>query len=390
MTKGPDIVYIDDEPQGLIAAAKALRAGARFQPYAPPCWPDSAAGVAAQANLWVFDFYNDDSQRENPALTGVATNGLSVFQQFRLLVGDARPPAVLVSNHLEQALGSDIRPERRHIIAEQVGVEWVSAKVGRGNDPIKEILALADSVATLRALSARLTASDPGQYVAELSTLALKLPRNVSWVQSAVKNVAEWRPPVWVNGVQRVESPRRASSTHPEIRSARDVIAWLVRQVLPYPSFLVREQHLAVRLGITLKCLAAALKADTLLAKRARRCSYRGILEDFDGPRWWATGVDALSWSLPRDKTARSAALAKLVAPIPLRELKFTDPVVVSDADLIETNEIAEVSTCVRAADEYFPSQAGPAWVKIINARHDLALARKVKLEDQPDLSEQP
>lgn len=392
MSKSRDIVYIDDEPEGVLAEARALRAAPRFADYAPPV-PDTAVAVAAASNLWVFDFFNDDSQRQNPDFAGVSSNGLGVFQQFRLLVGDARPPAVLVSNHLDEALGCDVHPARRHILAEQAGVEWVSPKVDGKHQPIKEILSLADGVAALRALSDQLTASDANRYAAELAWSALRLPKSASWTQAAVRSVAEWRPPVWIEA-KTTHKPavgsRRGHQTHPELRSARDVIAWMLRQVLPYPSFLVRAPHVALRLGITTKCLSAALKADTALAKHARRLAYTGVLSDFDGPRWWSAGVDALAWDLQGEGGGRRAALVKLLAPVQLRELKLIDPVVVSDADLVETDEIAPVAECVRATDEYFPPQATPAWVRIVDARGDVALARKVRLEDQSDLLETP
>jgi len=103
-------------------------------------------------------------------------------------------------------------------------------------------------------------------------------------------------------------------------------------------------------------------------------------------PRWWGAGIDAIEWGLPRQKEARTQALRQLVAPVALVELEFSDPVVVSDADLVETDEIAPASDCVRASDEHFPPQAAPAWVKITDAKQDRALARKVRQEDQRDL----
>ena len=138
MTKSRDILYIDDVSTEILTPARAIGAEGRFAHFEPD--EKAATRVAARANLWVFDFFNDDNQRVNPDLGGVTSNGLSVFQQFRLLVGDARPPAVLVSNHLQDALGLEVLPARRHILAEQVGVEWIAAKVGDGYDPIREIV----------------------------------------------------------------------------------------------------------------------------------------------------------------------------------------------------------------------------------------------------------
>jgi hypothetical protein len=383
-----DIIYIDDEPQHLLAAAKAVRAGKRFAEFMPPDL-DGAGAEAAVANLWVFDFYNDDEERKKPSLRGTASNGLSVFQQFRQLVGDARPPAVVVSNHLEAALGSDINPARRHILAEEFGVEWVAPKtLGNGGDVIAEILALADAAETLRASSARLKAAGPSEYVAELCHLALKLPQNVEWQRAAIREASGWRPPIWLEGGEdhRVQSLREELAIDPEIRSVRGVIAWMLRQVLPYPSFLVRDRHVAVRLGISLPCLRAVNEAASGLSKSLKRVRYKGVLSDFDAPRWWGAGVDAIEWGLPRQREARSESLRQLCAPIPLVELEVADPVVVSDADLVETDEIAAAADCVRASDEHFPAEAAPAWVKIVDAKQDKALARKVRQEDQREL----
>ena len=386
-----DIVYIDDEPQDLIAAARVARAGSRFAEYVPPDL-EGAEEAAAVANLWVFDFFNDNDERRNPGLRHFESNGLSVFQQFRLLVGDARPPAVVVSNHLEEALGIEVNLERRHIIAEQVGVEWVAPKLlGEGN-VIPELLALADGVARLRSISARLTAADPLEYVAELARSALELPKNVEWAPAAVSDVAAWRPPAWIESApdHRIALLQQKLPVQIDLRSARSMVAWMLRQALPYPSFIVRDRHIAVRLGLSLGCVRAATASRTPLAKSLNRAVYKGTLAGFGGTRWWSAGIDALAWSLPRQKDARIETLEKLVAPVELEELALVDPVVVSDGDLIETDDIAPAAECVRAADDHFPPHAPPAWVRIEDARRDRVLARRVKLQDQAELAIQP
>ncbi|MDP9916735.1 hypothetical protein J2W24_002382 [Variovorax boronicumulans] len=386
MTKTQDILYIDDAPNELLTPARAVGADERFADFQPA--EPAATRAAAKANLWVFDFFNDDKQRTDPDLDGVKTNGLSVFQQFRLLVGDARPPAVLVSNHLPDALGVEVLQAKRHVLAEQVGVEWIAPKVGTESDSIREIVSLADGTARLHKLGARLRESQPAAYSTDLARLALKLPQRARWSASAVRNVAEWRPPVWV-APQTVSKPG-APTVRPDIRLARDVIAWMVRHVLPYPSFLVRERHIAVRLRLTLACLRQALATETELSKLLGKVHYNGILHDFAGSRWWTAGIDDIDWDLPRSGSERTAVLGRLVHPVQLVELDLDDPVVVSDSDLIETDEVAAIAECVRAADEYFPPQASPAWVRIEAAREDKSLARKVRLEDQADLEPEP
>lgn len=117
---------------------------------------------------------------------------------------------------------------------------------------------------------------------------------------------------------------------------------------------------------------------------------YKGVLADFDGRRWWSSGIDAVAWDLPRRPEKRTNTLGELTAPTELVELAIVDPVIVSDPDLVETDEVAPAAECVRAADEHFPAHAPPAWVKIADAKRDKALARSVKFEDQRELIDEP
>jgi hypothetical protein len=64
------------------------------------------------------------------------------------------------------------------------------------------------------------------------------------------------------------------------------------------------------------------------------------------------------------------------------------EPVIVSDADLVETSEIAETSDCVRAQDDDFPPDVDPAWVRIDLAREDARLAAKVVFDDRELLAD--
>lgn len=122
-----DIIYVDDEPLPLLAAARAARAGNRIADFLPDALGDAQV-QAAQSNLWVFDFFNDPIDDARTGFERSTSNGLSIFQQFRYLVGESRPPAVLISNDLQAAVGGDVDAERRHILAEQLGVEWIAHK----------------------------------------------------------------------------------------------------------------------------------------------------------------------------------------------------------------------------------------------------------------------
>jgi len=385
-----DIVYVDDEPAPLIAAAEAVGSRGRFVEYLPDQL-DRAKAAAANPNLWVFDFFNTPLDEEQAGMEQAESNGMSVFQQLRYLVGDFRPPTVLISNNLEAALGTDVNAARRHILAEQFGVEWIAPKVlPGGGTSLPELLSIADAVKSLRLQAAALREVGAADYAAELSHSILSLPRNPEWARLAVRDVATWRPPSMADtvGDHRPAVLRNTVPTEPELRATRAIVAWLIRQVLFFPSFIVSRRHVATRLGITLECLDAALAQQTELARKLNRMSYKGILKGLVDNRWWSAGIDGFAWKLPRERQARTAALTQLVSPVPLVELEFIDPVVVSNADLVETNDIAPASECVRVSDENFPRNAPPGWVRIEDVRQDRALARRVRPEDQERLVE--
>lgn len=384
----PDIVYVDDEPAPLLATAHAAGAGARFAEYLPDQL-NRAEVAAANPNLWIFDFFNTPLNDEGGGLEQAASNGMSVFQQLRYLVGDFRPPTVLISNDLEAALGTDVNVARRHILAEQLGVEWVAPKIHpNGATSLPELLSIANAVKAIRGQAADMADVEASDYAVEFSHRILSLPRNVEWARLAIRDVATWRPPSLSDSIgdHRPAALRDTVRTEPELRATRAIVAWLIRQVLFYPSFLVSRRHVAARLGITMACLNGALAGETELSRKLRRLTYKGILAGLTDARWWSAGIDNFAWKLPRERAARTAALTAVVAPVVLVELDLVDPVVISDADLVETDDIASAADCVRVSDENFPPNAPPAWVKIEDVRHDRALARRVRLEDQTRL----
>lgn len=379
-----DIVYIDDEPEGLVALAKAEGSGQRLAGFTPDDLK-RAAKAASSASLWVFDYFTVEQERVVPTLDAPGSSGLGVFHQFRRLLGEARPPSVLVSSHLEEAIGV-FDYTRRHIVAEQLGVEWVSNKA-KADEPIREIVALADAVASIVKAHKSLAEVDSARYPEAVASRVLRLPTAVAWNAVAVQDIDSWRPPATTSTpAENKTVGDLLLKLDPKLKLSRELVAWMVRQVLPYPSFLVRAPHVATRLGITLACLRSALAKKSKLAELLQSSLYGGVLAGFLGDRWWSAGVDALAFDVPRDAVQRKAHLKELVAPAALRELPIGEWVVVSDDELVETDEIALVGDCVRASDEHFPSQAPPAWVKIESAKASKVLARKVRLEDQNGL----
>ena len=377
-----DILYIDDEPEQLIRLAEKAGAEDRFSVYdvnqldevqSPPPLP--------LANAWVLDFYNDEKARGSGAFGDTKSTGLSVFQGLRLLAGERRPPAILISNHLESALGQPVLPRLRHRLAEQVGVEWVAEKDPDGDRYLVEILAIADATSTFQAVAEELSKAAAEDYLAVLADRLLAMPNDAPWAPLAINDLDNWRPPSW-----RDEVANDGGAVDRINANARPFVAWMIRQVLAYPGVLIGTAHIAARLDVSTASLKRCFEAGDRIGQALGERLYRGVLDGLYEPRWWAAGVDEFVFGLPRASDERRDLLLDLSAG-KLEFLNLENPVVVSNADLVETDAIASADDCVRASDADAPSHAPPSWILKDEARRDKALARRVWLDDLPGLA---
>lgn len=358
-----DIVYVDNEPAELLQAA-SLAQRERIDEYVfDGGEPAGAFDAASSATLWLFDFFLFDDQ----AVQGRPENGLSLFQRWQAAAKGGRPATVLVSHHLQDALNQAIgREERHHILAQRLGVEWIGNKSAQTLDRVAE---LADASNLIVARIAELAAQEDGELDTEaLCFEVLGVPRGATWANSAQRQIDRARPP-------------RPSASLEGAGAARPVVAWLVAHVLPYPSFLISDAQAAVRLGMTPETFAKMIEADSLVD--TGELTYRGPLSGFLGRRWWRAAIDRFAFEFSQEPAGLRDALSEQFPAVAFEWLEQSEPVVVFDADLVETSRVADASECVRAVDEDFPASVEPAWVLIEDVASDRKLAAKVVFEDR-------
>jgi len=372
-----DIAYIDDDPTEFMALAEQVEkdriAGFEYDESAPGT---EAFEAARGANVWLFDFFlvaptPDESNEEN---------GLSLFQKWRAST-KGPPITVVVSSDLRKAIGDPLGPvQRRHVIAQQQGVEWIGEKT---EETIRQVIELADAakVVTDKLKPHPVEAHAFGTYEADqLCFDVLGAPRDLDWSNNVQRQIDRARPP---REVLVTSGPAMA----------RPIVGWLLTHVLPYPSFLLTDSQAALRLGIapaSFRGLAAAVGNDkkTKFRRMFVNCRYEGPLAAFLGRRWWRAGIDDFAWQVSESKEEYRAALQAMASGIPFDWLEQSEPVLVSDEDLVETDEVADAKDCVRVVDEDFPASVDPAWVSIAAARENRLLAAKVIFEDRGLLSE--
>jgi hypothetical protein len=359
----PDIVYVDNEPGALVGqAAPEQQDRIAAYDFNEAAEIEQAFEAARDASLWLFDFFlvEDHGSPEE------FENGLSLFNKWRGALPTGHPATMVVSNHLEKALGAPPGPlARHHVHAQRLGVEWIGDK---SSDSLARVVQLADAS---RAIADGLAKGEAGAEprpidVERICFDVLSLSAEADWVRSAQRQVDRSRPP-------RIGPPLKGFG------AARPLVSWLLSHVLPYPSFLLSDAQAAVRLGIQPVSFAALASAKPALFDPLR---YQGPLAGFHGPRWWRAAIDDFGWQLTQSAEDYRSALAAKVDGVAIDWLAENEPVLVSDHDLVETAEVADASECVRAADEDFPANVEPAWIRIGAAKEDRHLAAKVIFED--------
>ncbi|MER8480730.1 hypothetical protein [Mesorhizobium sp. M1163] len=362
------IVYVDDKADDWLASLPE-NVRQTFRDFDPKEEAKAAFEAASASDLWVFDFFYSDDRTQQIALD--EDNGLSLFQKWRRLKLEERPPAALVSSDLESAVGSDISPGRGHILAQRASVEWVGEK---SQATAEFLVGLADASNAIQKSIMAITSTDRAgdrPLNEEICLRLLNAPKESPWRTSAERQLDRARPPLL------------SSVSEPQAK-ARLLLAWLLHNVLPYPSFLISAQHAAARLGLKTESFALLSQAEANdLGRMLQAARYEGPLAASSPDKWWRAGIDDIVWGFSQGKVDYIEGLSAAAGAVPINMLDIEDPVVVSNPDLVETDEIASAKDCVRAQDEHFPPDVPPAWVKLADVRDHADLAEKVVFEDR-------
>lgn len=197
---------------------------------------------------------------------------------------DVVVPIVVRTSDLEKLTDGMPTGQREHLFARQRDLEWVMSKREPHQPPIDGATGAgppSPRIPTAVRLTSLARAMDGlPQSWTDIPTIAewLRLPRGTAWEDVARFHIARCRPP-------------RASLT--KTSRGRDLLRWLLQQVLPHPTFLIGPYHLAARAGLDDKAVPA-LSAVGPVGAPFTAARYTGPLHDFLGPRWWRAAVDNL------------------------------------------------------------------------------------------------
>jgi hypothetical protein len=212
---------------------------------------------------------------EKQMLSDRPVNGLALAAVLRsqLPKDDIRGVALLSAN-LKELVENFSPLVTEHAAARVNGLDWAF-----GKDDVPEIPSLPErvvdftqAVCTIR--EAWLGLDQEEDREAWLLRL-LGLPCNEPWSQVAARDIHAAQAPI----------NQLATATH-----GLSILRWLSQRILPYPTFLVDHNRLAVGCGVTPNALARHIGTEAL-DELFGNVRYRGPLASFLGPRWWRAGV---------------------------------------------------------------------------------------------------
>jgi hypothetical protein len=195
---------------------------------------------------------------------------------------------------------------------------------------------------------------------------------NGNWSSIAASDVSKCHPPIqelstWSHGIAFVR--------------------WMLRRILPYPTFLLDDARAALRLGMSLESFDRAFKEQERFQIWLESALYCGMLWDFLGRRWWKVGIDSLLWDLTQEQPFGKDLIRKAI-----RE-KAPDAVFLTEENPVacvgkeyKFERIGEAEQCVRLRPDDWPLFADSAWAARTTVAADQSFLMAV--EDESDRAE--
>ncbi len=277
----------------------------------------------------------------------------------------SRPTAFVIrtGNLARLAAGLNARAGQ-HLVAAQHDVEWVLPRARQAQDPAAEVRV---------ALLAKAVSDLPTSWLAE---------------EDADEQTLRWLgledQPFFSAAAEQARPPLSSLAEH---TAGRSVLRWFLQRVLPYPTFLLDEMRAAALLRVAPRTLRA-LMGDEVQASVFDGVTYRGALADFDGPRYWRAGLQALLMRARVEYDAGPRDALSALTGTQVIGLREGDPVVTIDESQ-RSAFVKEASECVRVRPDAWPAYADDAWVTVDEAVASRALRHQVIAADRWRLAEQ-
>lgn len=302
-TKKPFVLHVDDFPDELGSWTSTVASQGLLD--LEVCRPDEVTEAQLlKASLVLVDFKLDEwPERANTASLALRpVNGLallSVLQEAALTLDPKKSRAFALFTSVIADVARGL-PHRPHLVARAHNLEWLFQK----SSPVNSVESIASFAAELALAVAALPPKWPNEADEAASALQtwLDMPKDTLWGDTAWEGIVQCRPPI---------------HNFAEHTLGVGVLRWALHKILPYPTFLLDDAHLAARLRVTVESLVSEAASQGFQALFGA-FQYQGQLKSIQGRRWWRAGIEHAIFNLTENTPGSLSALhAQLETHVP-------------------------------------------------------------------------
>jgi hypothetical protein len=343
------VLIVDDRPDLVGPVGNALKA---LHVRVVVCTPeDVSVDDLRRADLVLVDLDLEDwlSGVTPGPISRRPPDGLALATLLRRHLvdqADHSPTGFAILTGQVDTISKPFPPEHRlHLLAESNNLEWIFLK--GESDLAMKVTSLALAIHSIPQ-----TWRDGIQSVEEIAA-ALGLDKKILPLQRYEEVIQYCHPPInelteWTHGLA--------------------FIRWFLQKILVYPCFLWDSYRLAARLRLDFDELERILNGDSRLKTRLSKLRYKGVLHDFDGPRWWRDAVELFLWHITdgdsQNKECILGALEKLAGE-PIKSGKVERPIVCIDQNYRPISHYFSRDQVVRVQPDDWPAYADHAFMAI-------------------------
>lgn len=348
----PTVVFIDDRQDELRPLADRVReagmAGCKVDSPA-----DIDSNILASADLVIVD-YTLDEWIDNVGVDQLSlkpVNGIALASVLREHcrtppLKHAPPTGFALITGKPDTVSMAPGEQRSHVVARLSNLEWFFEKQANADRNVQRIVSLASAIHEL-----------PTEFSHSMVSLDRLL--NLLGVSNDNELFERYR-----SAVGRCRPPIHHLSKD---SGGIVLLRWLLHRILPHTCFLLDDFALAARLRVTPSSLRTELVQETEFAGHLRGIMYSGPLAQFDGTRWWRSGIEQWLWNVTGGKSANTEAIHDTLAKMGVTQIQpvmLVRPVVTLDASLQQEEQLSSRDNVVALHLDDWPSYAEPAYAR--------------------------
>ena len=155
-------------------------------------------------------------------------------------------------------------------------------------------------------------------------------------------------------------------------RDGLSLLRWILHRILPYPTFLYDDRHLAARIRVEVSSLRRALDSSARLRELFSPAQYTGGGSGILGRRWWRAGIEAIIFGANSDDPSNITTLHVFLTSLASDLIAESDDVLpVLTSGMLDSDDLVRAKDVTEVAPDDWPPFADSAWIRRSDVAED-------------------